>query len=94
MPRSCGKPAFRCAQVEFGIWKTNKGIYKAYNMTAPGGDPGMLGISTADSPGKQQTIDSCPQRCEPWSDQHSSDNSSQRRTRCPAYPVDWPGTDM
>lgn len=26
-------------QVEFGIWKTEKGIYKAYNMTAPGGEP-------------------------------------------------------
>jgi len=26
-------------QVEFGIWKTPKGAYKAYNMTLPGGDP-------------------------------------------------------
>merc|ERR1719343_1100221 len=26
-------------KVEFGIWKTQKGAFKAYNMTAPGGDP-------------------------------------------------------
>lgn len=26
-------------QVEFGIWKTQKGAYKAYNMTLPGGMP-------------------------------------------------------
>jgi len=26
-------------QVEFGIWKTPKGAYKAYNMTLPGGIP-------------------------------------------------------
>merc|ERR1712187_252851 len=26
-------------KVEFGIWKTNKGAFKAYNMTAPGDDP-------------------------------------------------------
>lgn len=25
--------------VEFGIWKTSKGAYKAYNMTLPGGAP-------------------------------------------------------
>lgn len=25
--------------VEFGIWKTPKGTYKAYNMTLPGGNP-------------------------------------------------------
>merc|ERR1712232_114240 len=26
-------------QVEFGVWKTTKGKYKAYNMTLPGGEP-------------------------------------------------------
>merc|ERR1711972_755152 len=26
-------------KVEFGIWKTQKGAFKAYNMTAPGGNP-------------------------------------------------------
>eukprot|EP00927_Polykrikos_kofoidii_P041516 TRINITY_DN3539_c0_g1_i1.p1 TRINITY_DN3539_c0_g1~~TRINITY_DN3539_c0_g1_i1.p1 ORF type:complete len:258 (+),score=35.30 TRINITY_DN3539_c0_g1_i1:83-856(+) len=26
-------------QVEFGIWQTKKGAYKAYNVTAPGGNP-------------------------------------------------------
>jgi cold shock CspA family protein len=26
-------------QVEFGIWQTQKGAFKAYNMTAPGGTP-------------------------------------------------------
>jgi len=26
-------------QVEFGIWKTKNGAYKAYNMTMPGGGP-------------------------------------------------------
>lgn len=25
--------------VEFGIWKTNRGMYKVYNMTLPGGHP-------------------------------------------------------
>merc|ERR1712187_64362 len=26
-------------KVEFGIWKTQKGAFKAYNMTGPGGSP-------------------------------------------------------
>merc|ERR1719476_75332 len=33
-----GQPAYmKDEQVEFGIWKTKKGQYKVYNMTAPGG---------------------------------------------------------
>lgn len=32
-------PVMQNTQVEFGIWKTNKGGYKAYNMTLPGGMP-------------------------------------------------------
>lgn len=31
--------AMKELQVEFGIWKTPKGVYKAYNMTLPGGNP-------------------------------------------------------
>jgi len=32
------QPAYmKDVQVEFGIWKTKKGEYKCYNMTAPGG---------------------------------------------------------
>jgi len=32
-------PAFKDLPVEFGIWQTQKGAYKAYNMTLPGGLP-------------------------------------------------------
>ena len=35
-------------QVEFGIWQTQKGAFKAYNMTSPGGTP--LPIGEKDSP--------------------------------------------